>query len=397
VTGRLWAEHFLIAGQAALAVILLGGAGLLQITWRNLVHLNPGFDTGQVLVAELQWEREGDRTYTNSVYRTLVDRISQVPGAASVSISGWSYFGDNTRRTSIVLDEGPAPNSAEGPLCEFLSVGPEFFATMGVPLLRGRDFNGNDIMNSPLVAILNESAKLQYFGSADAMGKRFSISDPKRKIEIIGVVADTKLNSLREAAPPMVYLPFFQSEFRGTPDTPASIEIRLRGGNRISTQELQQTIRTSATGLAARRVRPLDALLGRSLVRERLLSVLSAGFGTLGLLLAAFGLGGVVAQSTASRLKEFGIRLALGATNRDLIVNGLRHALRPVVFGAAFGTALSPAVTRLMRSLLFGVEPFDPLVISGATLVFLAVTACAALVPLTSISRSDVVGVLRHE
>lgn len=397
VTGRLRAEHLLIAGQAALAVILLAGAGSLQATWRNLVHLNPGYDTGQVLVAELQWEREGDRTYTNSVYRTLVDRISQLSGAASVSISGWSYFGEASRRSSIVLDEGAAPNSTEGPLCEFLSVGPEFFRTTGVSFLRGRDFYTSDTMNSPLVAILNESAKVQYFGSAEAIGKRFSIFDPKQKIEIIGVVADTKLNSLRESTPPMVYLPFFQSEFRGTSDQPASIEIRLRGGSRISTEELQQTIRTSAPGLAAQRVRPLSALLGRSLVRERLLSVLSAGFGTLGLLLAAFGLGGVVAQSTASKLKEFGIRLALGATNRDLMVNGLRHALKPVVFGAAFGAVLSPAVARLMRSLLFGVEPFEPLVISGATLVFLLVTACAALVPLTSISRSDVVGVLRHE
>ncbi len=227
--GRLWTEHFLIAIQAALAVILLAGAGLLQITWRNLVHLNPGFAAGQVLVAELQWEREGDRSYTNSIYRTLVDRIAGLPGVASVSISGWSYFGDNTRRASIVLDEGPAPNSTDGPLCEFLSVGPEFFPTMGVPMLRGRDFNANDTVDSPLVAVLNDSAKLQYFGSDEAIGKRFSIFDPKQKIEVIGIVADTKLNTLRETPPPMVYLPFFQSEFRGTPDTPASIEIRFRG------------------------------------------------------------------------------------------------------------------------------------------------------------------------
>ena len=114
-------------------------------------------------------------------------------------------------------------------------------------------------------------------------------------------------------------------------------------------------------------------------------------------MLAAFGLGGVVAQSTASRLKEFGIRLALGATNRELIVNGLQRALRPVVFGAVFGIVLSFPITRLMRSVLFGVQPFDPLVMCGATLVFLAVTACAALVPLSSISRSDVASVLRHE
>jgi hypothetical protein len=171
----------------------------------------------------------------------------------------------------------------------------------------------------------------------------------------------------------------------------------LRGETRIGLEELRQMIRTSAPGLAARRVRPLNALLGNSLVRERLLSVLSAGFGTLGLLLAAFGLGGAVAQSTAGRLKEFGIRLALGATNRGLIVNGLCHALRPVVFGSVLGAVLSPAITRLMRSLLFGVEPFDPLVTSGATLVFLVVTACAAFAPLTSALRRDVVGVLRHE
>ncbi len=195
----------------------------------------------------------------------------------------------------------------------------------------------------------------------------------------------------------MVYLPFLQSEFRGTADTPASIEVRLLPESRLTAEEIQRAIRSSAAGLAARRVRFQNSLVERTLIRDRLLSVISVSLGVMAMALAGFGLGGAVAQSVASRLKEFGLRMALGATNKDLVRSGLGRALAPVAAGIAIGAPLSFGVARLLRGVLFGVEPFDPLVMSGAILLFLAVTSGAACVPLIGVTRIDPASALRQE
>jgi putative ABC transport system permease protein len=388
-------EELLIAGQAALALTLLVGAGLLQTSWHHLHGLNPGFDQERLLIAELQWAQEGSRAYTNAAYRALLEKVAQQPGVAGVSISGWSYFGNNTRRASIVT--AAHPDAGENPLCEFLSVGPGFFQTMGVQLIGGRGFTASDTEASPLVAVLNESAERQYFGSAGGLGNRFSLFDPKQKIEIVGIVADTRLNSVRDAAPAMVYLPFLQSELRGTSDMPAALEIRLLPGGRVATEGLQQVIRATASGLAARRVRPQSTLVERSLVRERLLSVISAALGLIAMVLAGLGLAGAIAQSAASRRKEFGIRLALGASSRVLLTKGLGRALLPVAVGVAIGAPLSLGAARLLRSILFDVDPFDPFVLSSAILLFMAVAISAASVPLSATTRIDPASALREE
>jgi predicted lysophospholipase L1 biosynthesis ABC-type transport system permease subunit len=244
---------------------------------------------------------------------------------------------------------------------------------------------------------LNESAMRQYFGRVDALGSHFSIFDPKQKIRIIGVAADTKLNSLRDVAPPIVYLPFFQSEFRGTSGMPATLELRLTGGSEVAESALQQVIRTTAPGLTARRVRTQNALVEDSLMREKLMSVISSSLGFLATLLAAFGLAGAVAQAVSNRTQELGIRIALGADNRDLIFSSVKRAMAPVAAGIAIGIPLSLGVARVLRSALFGAEPFDPLVLSGGILLLVALTAVAAYVPSMRTTRIDPLAAIRHD
>ncbi|QOY86589.1 ABC transporter permease [Paludibaculum fermentans] len=384
-----------IAVQAGLAVILLAGGGLLQTTWYNLERLNPGFDQQRLSIAELQWAREGSRAYTNSVYRLLLARIAELPGVARVSLSGWSYFGGNSRRAAIV-PEHPQGEGATEP-AEFLSVAPGFFRTMGVRLMRGRDFSPADTEAAPLAAILNESATRLYFGNGLALGHRFSIFDPKQKIEVVGIVEDTKLNGLRGPAPPLVYLPFFQSEFRGTSDMPASIEIQSLPGARLDVPELTRVIRTAAPGLAVRRVRTQRDLVERSLLRERLLAVVAVALGLCALLLAGLGLSGAIAHSVASRQKEFGIRLALGATARHLVGGGILRALAPVGMGTLAGAIAALFLARFLKSMLYGIEPANPFVLGGAALVLLAASAVAALVPLTRTLRVKPAVALRQE
>ncbi len=394
--GTFRSDALLISVQAGLAVVLLVGGGLLQASWRNLDRLNPGFNKDQLIIAELQWEREGSRSYSNSVYRLLLDRIAEWPGVTAVSLSGWSYFGGSSRRASITAEDPPV-NGSSPELCEFLSVAPGFFKTMGVPFIRGRDFDSSDTEATRLVAILNESAKRLYLGNTDELGRRFSIFDPTQKIEIVGVVADTKLNGLRESTPPIVYLPFFQSEFRGTSDLPASIEIQTSPGIRIDTSELNRMIQASAPGLAVRRARTQRELVQRSLLPERLLSVVSVTLGLVALALATLGLGGSIAYSVAGRQKEFGIRLALGATARKLVADGVICALTPVGTGIVGGSCLAFVLARYLTTMLFGVEPSDPFVLAGAGLLLLTASACAAFLPLIGTARSDPAAALRQD
>lgn len=394
--GGFRSDALLISVQAGLAVVLLTGGGLLQSSWRNLDQLNPGFNKDRLVVAELQWEREGSRSYSNSVYRLLLDRIAERPGVAAVSLSGWSYFGGSSRRASIVAEDPPGDGSS-AELCEFLSVAPGFFKTMGVPIVRGRDFASSDTEATRLVAILNESANRLYFGNTDELERRFSIFDPAQKIEIVGVVADTKLNSLRESTPPTVYLPFFQSEFRGTSDMPASIEIQTSPGIRIDSFELNRMIQASTPGLAVRRVRTQRELVQRSLLPELLLSVVSVTLGLVALALATLGLGGSIAYSVAGRQKEFGIRLALGATARKLVADGVTRALAPVGMGIVGGTCVAFVLAHYLTTMLFGVEPSDPFVLAGAGLLLLTASACAAVVPLIGTARIDPASALRQD
>ncbi|MGC4055139.1 MAG: ABC transporter permease [Paludibaculum sp.] len=384
-----------IAGQAGLAVVLWVGGGLLQTTWRNLDLLDPGFEQQRLSIAELQWEHEGNRAYTNTVYRSLLAQLAALPGLARVSLSGWSYFGGNSRRASIVPEN--SPGEAAGEPSEFLSVAPGFFTTMGVRLLRGRDFTTSDTEAAPLVAILNESAMRLYFGDPSAVGRRFSLFDPKQKLEIVGVVENTKLNGLREPAPPMVYLPFFQSEFRGTGDMPASLEIQTVPGAHLNLQQLYRVIQSSAPGIGVRRVRTQHELVERSLRRERLLAVVSVSLALFALLIAALGLGGTVAQSVSSRRRELAIRLALGASATNLIGDGVSRALLPVAAGVVTGSLLALFLANLLKSMLFGVEPSNPFVLAGAALLLLAFSAAAALVPLAGTIGIDPASSLRHE
>jgi predicted permease len=386
-----------IAAQMALSLVLLMAAGLLQSTWRNLNGLNPGFEKDMVVVAELQWQEKGnDRTYTDPVYRHLLEQTEALPGVRSASLSGWSYFGDNTRRAAIVLEANKGEGH-ENPLCEFLSVGPRFFRTMGTELIRGHDFTEADTERSRLVGVISESVSRLYFGSQNPLGKRFSIFDPQQEIEIVGVVRDAKLNSLREQAPPIIYLPFLQSQYRGTAATPASLEVRLSRSGLVSAAQLRQVIRAASPALDAPRIRTQRELVNRSLVQEHMLAVISVGFGGLGLLLATVGLAGTVSHSITRWTKECGIRMALGSQKSELVRMIMRQSLMPVIVGVAIGIPTSLAAMRLLSSVLFGIEPGSPVAVTAAVLALSTAAVISAVVPVIRASRIEPAITIRYE
>jgi hypothetical protein len=239
----------------------------------------------------------------------------------------------------------------------------------------------------------------QLFGTVDAAGSHISMPefDATQRFEIVGVVADTKLNSLREQAAPVAYVPFFQAEYRGTSSMPASIEVRLTPDSTLGAAELQRVIEAAFAGLHTGRVLPQSALVRRALARETLLTAVSASLGLIATLLVAFGLAGAVAQSVVTRAKEFGIRLALGARGSDLIVRSAGRAMAPVAVGVAIGVPLSLSFARLLRSELFGVEAFDPMTVVAAILFLLMITAGAALVPASRAIRIDPAAAIRQD
>jgi ABC-type lipoprotein release transport system permease subunit len=265
--------------------------------------------------------------------------------------------------------------------------------------LRGREFAGADTEHSPPVAVLSESASRLYFGGEEPVGRWFSIPDfdPQQKIEVIGVARDAKLNSLREPAPATVYLPFLQTQYRGTSDTPASLEVLLSVNAVLPAEKLRRLIHAASPDLAVYRIRTQRALVERTLAQEHMLSQVSAGFGTLGLLMAAFGLAGTVSDSVTRRAKEFGVRLALGARSADLTWMVLTRSLWPVTLGLMIGLPIGLASMRLLRSELFGVRPSDVLTTAGAVLVLGGIATIAAWVPAYRASQIDPAAAIRDE
>jgi putative ABC transport system permease protein len=389
-------EVFVVA-QMSLSLTLLTAAALLLSSLWNLNNADPGFGKDDVLIADLQWQREPrSRIAADTGYRAALRALKAVSGVVSASISGWSYFEDNSRRASIVI-EGSDGNSATNSLCEFMSVGPEFFRTMGSTLISGREFNDADTEQSRLVAILNETGARLYFGHRRAIGESFHIFDPKETTEVIGIARDTKLHSLRSAAPPMVYLPFLQSKYQGTSDYPASLAVRIGRSGAIPMRELQRAVAASWPGLNVVRVRSQRLLVNKSLTTERLLAHVASWFGLFGLLLASVGLYGVMAQSLAQRRKEFGIRIALGASGPEIVK---LTEVRVLVLSASAGIVGLPAIagiSRITSAFLFDVAPGDPRLIASALAVMTTAALLAGWLPARRAARINPSEILRSD
>ncbi|MGJ5816978.1 ADOP family duplicated permease [Paludibaculum fermentans] len=396
-THRLGLGRALVAGQVALSLVLLAGAGMFAMSLRNLLTLDAGFTRRNVLLVGLDLQEAVPQARRAAVYQEILHRVESIPGVASAASSVLQPIG-SAGWAQGVEPEGYTPRSRRDSQLFLNRISPEFFRTFGTALVSGRAFSDRDTLSSPLVMVINESAALRFFGSSNAVGRTIRMSKPgsrteKDSYEVVGVVQDTKYNRLDEAPRRIGYLAFWQE-----PEPGSSIRLAVRSD--VSMEALAPAVRDRILGVqrdAALEFSSFEARVNDSLLQPRLVAVLSSIFGGLALLLAVVGLYGVTAYSVARRRGEIGIRIALGAQRGSVVWLMLRDVGALLLCGLVIGIAISLGAGKLIGTLLYGLKPGDSRVLGGAALLLCAVTALAAYVPARRAARIDPMVALREE
>ncbi len=382
----------LVTLQTALSVVLVIGAAMLARSFRNLETLNPGFDRSHVLTLVLDSRDAGYKgARLNTYYEQLLPRLERVPGAQSVSGSLITPIGDGGITTDVEV-EGYTARPGEDKEAYRNDVAPKYFETLGTPLLAGRDFTMRDNKSTPKVAIINQTMARYYFGGADPIGRHVTSGDDQPR-EIVGVVGDAKYMSLREKPPRTLYTPVFQR------DLPWDLSVFVRTNLPMSAVAgpIRDAVRSVDRNVTLNKIGSFSEQVEQSLIRERMIALLSSFFGLLALLLASIGLYGVMSYSVVRRTNEIGIRVALGAERRDVLRMVLRETMRPVIAGVAIGLPAALVSMRLIRDQLFGLGPGDPSTLCGAIIAIIAIAATAGYLPARRAARVDPMVALRYE
>ncbi len=388
---RFSLRNSLVVVQVALSVVLLAGAGLFLRTLWNLRGLDTGFDASRVVVASVN---PGANGYTaqraNDLYSWLAERAAALPGVAAASAAQVTPLSGSLWVWTVDVP-GYVKKPGETPLAHSNSVGPGYFATLGIPLAAGREFTDRDRTGSPWVAVINQRMAETYWPGRSPLGERIRVGRGPEPVEIVGVVRDSTYRDLREKKVPTVYMPLLQQESKS-----ATILLRTQGDPAAAIGALRTELAQRDRNLPLYRVQTLAAQIGNTIARERLLATLSASFGFLATLLSAVGLYGVLAYAVARRSREIGIRMALGAERRDVTAIVLRDTAFLIGLGLALGLPAALAASRLLESFLYNVKPGDVATYAGIALVLAGVGVLAAWIPARRAARVDPMVALRH-
>jgi predicted permease len=382
-------SRILMASQVTLSLVLLVGAGLLAGTISRLRSVDKGFEDEHLLVVQIAPGLTGLRgTSLLSLYEELLARVTALPDVRMASLSREGVLSGSRSSKSIV----PAATSSMLDVQTEI-VTTQHFQTLGIALASGRSFTRDDAAGAPPVAVVNEALARRIFGStAGALGQRFRFWDGPERLEIVGVVKDARINDLRRQPPPLVYLPVAQK-----PEALRTLEVRASGDPALLAEAIRRAVGDAHPGLPVQRVLTMQAQMGRSLQRERILAVLASAVGLLALLLVGVGLYGVISQWGAQRTREIGVRMALGATGIGVRWMVLRQAFALVLTGVAVGLPAAVAVAHAIKAMLYGVSPMEPAALLLAALAMLVVATAAAYLPARRASRVDPMVALRAE
>jgi predicted permease len=395
--GRFGPAKALVVFQVALSLPLVLAASLLLRSLEKLEGQNLGIDQEHILLVQIDPRLAGYKpNQLGSLYQRLLDRVNVLPGVRSASLAFYSPLSGSSQSGNISI-QGYTPRPGQNMDSWYLQVGPKYFETEGIPLLLGRAIGPQDTQASPPAAVVNDSFARYFFPNQNPIGKRFSPGEPFKSpgIEIVGVVADVKYESLREKVPRMLFLPVFQME--GDSVYVDDLEVRTVGDPTSVATEVERAIPEIDKNLPVLKVTTLSEQVHGSVDQERTISELSSFFGLLALTLACVGLYGLMAYTVARRTNEIGIRMALGAERADILRMVMRETLLLVVAGVAIGIPVALAAARLISSRLFGLTPTDQLMVLLATLLMTAVAAFAGYLPARRASRVNPMVALRYE
>ena len=375
------AGRLLVLGQVAMSFVLVGASVLFALSLRNLLTLDAGFNRNEVILAEVEATAAGQEDgRAREAWENLRTRIDSISGVRGCAYSTWGLFSGN-RRTAYFTIPGQQSRAIETIM---LGVSPNFFETMGTRLVRGRDFLPSEDRSASQPIILNQTAARQLFNGEEPIDRSLQqgLNTSGPTFRIIGIVADAKYRTIREAAPPTVYVPEEGS-------TRATFAIRTAVGVAAVTPQLKAVVGESRSGLRVRLIQTQAAAVERTLIRERMLAKLSGLFAILGALLASVGVYGVLSYFVARQTKEIGIRSALGASKLSVAKTVLAHLWPAFLLGIVAGGLATAALARFAETLVFGLGPRDPVAFALTGAILVAAGAAAALLPTLRATRID--------
>lgn len=383
-----------VTAQVTLSVVLLVGAGLFIRSLQSANAIDPGFRVDRALLVPLNLGLlRYEETKGVNFYNDLLRRVEAQPGVERASLVRFSQLGFSYAQFQVFAEGKGAAEGDEGTSVGFNVVGPNFFKTMETPIVRGREFTEADRKGAPGIVVLNETLAAMLWPGEDALGKRVSLEGREGPLlEVVGVARDSKYRSLGEPPRPYAYQPVLQSY-----DPKMTLVVRTKGEPQSVAGAVREQIRALDSKLAVANVKTLRDQLDLSLFPSRVAAWTLGGFGFLALLLAAIGLYGVVSYSVAQRTREIGVRMALGAREKDVLDLVLGEGLFVIGVGLALGLLLAFAATRLIAGFLYGVGATDALTFVGVPLLLGFVALVASYIPARRATKVDPLVALRYE
>jgi len=389
------ARGLLTVGEIAIALVMLVGAGLATRSLVRLLGVQLGFDPRQVVAGRISLpdSRYPKEPQQKAFFRNLLDRVQALPGVVSAGAASELPL-EGGSNGAVVIEGQPAPKDIwSSPLVESCTVTPNYFRTMRIPLLGGRDVAETDTPEAPLVAVINETMAHRFWPHQDAVGKRFKQNYPDSKwITVIGVVGDVREFGLAEPAIPEAYYPESQST-----SSELVLVVRTASDPQAQVAAIRNAVHGLDKGLPWYGVQTLSEMVSDSSREKRFVALLLALFAAVALALASVGIYGVVSYSVSQRTREIGIRMAFGAEVRNVLGMVLREGLRLVIAGVAVGLLGAWALSRYLTSILYAVRATDLATYILAALLMTAVALVAALVPARRATKVDPMVALRYE
>jgi predicted permease len=385
----------LVMGEVAIALVLLAGAGLFLRSLASLENVHPGFEPEGVITASvaLPGARYSEDARQVAFYRAVLDGLAKIPGVTDVAAALPVPFDNNGGSASFEIEGRPMAPGDPGPHGDIAQVSPGYFATLKIPLLRGRVFSDHDIAGTQSVALVDATLAKQYWPNEDAIGQHIRNGSNSPWATIVGVVEHTKNSDLAgDQVKGRYYYPIYQQ-----PSTDATLVVRTQGDPGAAAGAIRAAVSAVDPSEPISQFRSLSSLVAASLAPRRFVVTMLALFAVLALLMAIIGLYGVTSYSVAQRTQEIGIRMALGARRSEILGMVIVQGLWLTGGGVLAGLATALALSRLLRSQLFHVSPFDPLTFSLTAGVLIAAELLACAIPAQRATRIDPMEALRHE
>jgi putative ABC transport system permease protein len=396
---RQWFRGALVVSQVALALMLLTGAGLLLKSFWKLQQTSPGFQTENVLAAgvSLNITEYGDVARRTQYYQQALGRVTNLPSVEAAAAVSHLPFGGRTMQWDVRVEGRAQISALTGELADYRVVTPRFFETLRITIKRGRDFSERDTMQTPLVYVVNEAFARAYFPDSESVGRRIRLGyEGEAPGEIIGVVDDVKHRSVEAEAFPTVYVCYLQATT--LPNFPImNYVVRTKGDAAALAGSVRRELQAIDPNQVIFYVKPLAGFVSDAVALRRFNMLSLTLFAALALILAAAGIYGVLTYMVTQRTRELGIRFALGATGADALRLIIGQGMRLATLGVGVGLLASLALTRLLRSLLYGVTATDPLTFATVLLLLILVSLIACYLPARRATKVDPLVALRSE